>query len=1132
MPLQRHLRTTLLPGLIALMILLPDMAEAAPGLRITQAQWSKTAGMLTVRGVSDAGGPVSLYDPSGRLLGTANPEANQRFKLKIADQWPELLCRVRAKAGDQQVSRVVNGVPNKDCGKVPQCRIISPTGGLAVKANEDVSFKATAKLKDKKAGPLTLDWDFAGGSMGELLQGSNPPTFLRPHGETTTVQFVRDNSRYRVRFTAYDGQRRYCEDAIDVIVGSPPETPPGVPLLAAQAVAERSKPGSAASRPLDGVVVLPYEQWTMQSDHDMRILPNAYVSMSPTIHNLLSVVYQKGVRPQRLGNGDVKLNYRASSNPFDPVGLGSINSTSQNWPLNEDIKVASPLATAQIKKTQLWEKYKRPDSEKSTNYYMSSFWAAFGSTYPFSGLPESGNPEPDEGYVIGRGMADVLSGSYMPGKNNPYVVNESQPFSDFNSRKWEFMAKLLPYSDIDDNGRVNPFPLLKVEVEKEGVIAASTDAVMNVSRDFHCRECHTKGGIAANPNSPFTKEAFGSSAGGKLSAAWGGSVPKERPEFYDAASDSIWDQEYAAMQNYSSLHSFYNDDFVSSVVMEAASVGEDGKVEVDAPVRCTGCHNTGMIADSSNFNEGWYSGNDHDTTSAAYGPNYSIALHRFHGELQWNESKTDILRDESGRFVRWDWKSKGRNTKSLFPVMDEQGRQMPTEQNCLRCHAGHREQQHRDRMFTAGSTCFDCHGDMLAVGQAFPKNFPKNQEKLGSNDLNDYRVMWFDEPDCGSCHLGDGNIGKNAEDGYYSAAVMRRAFPDDDLSATPRPVDRGSIYGSRFSAAPIVNYRNSFITSICDSFDWNLMEFGCKTGATNVDAPLYREGVDAHGNVPCAACHGSAHAIWPNHDPKANDNQTALQLQGFSGPIMECKVCHSDDSFIEYKNLDGGRFTGLPEDSGMLGGPHGMHPMRDENWWKQAKEEIVQGGWHDNVYRNPGRNGEDQCAACHGTDHKGTRLSKTPVDLSFDLGNGRVAKWKAGDQIGCNQCHSLEKSFRNGPTGTGKPGGGGAENRPPVITSLPESGAKPSDIYTYQVLASDPENNPLTFGIESEVENMTIDAKTGLVTWQTPEKNGGYNFVVFASDGVNKTTQQVRVGICTPPLMWHPGHVGGSCSEH
>lgn len=46
-----------------------------------------------------------------------------------------------------------------------------------------------------------------------------------------------------------------------------------------------------------------------------------------------------------------------------------------------------------------------------------------------------------------------------------------------------------------------------------------------------------------------------------------------------------------------------------------------------------------------------------------------------------------------------------------------------------------------------------------------------------------------------------------------------------------------------------------------------------------------------HGNVHCAACHGSPHAVGPAVTPP--DNQQAIELQGYAGPISSCTVCHT-----------------------------------------------------------------------------------------------------------------------------------------------------------------------------------------------------------------------------------------------
>jgi len=46
-----------------------------------------------------------------------------------------------------------------------------------------------------------------------------------------------------------------------------------------------------------------------------------------------------------------------------------------------------------------------------------------------------------------------------------------------------------------------------------------------------------------------------------------------------------------------------------------------------------------------------------------------------------------------------------------------------------------------------------------------------------------------------------------------------------------------------------------------------------------------------HGGLFCSACHGSPHAIQPTVQP--NDNVQNIALQGFSGTLRKCEVCHT-----------------------------------------------------------------------------------------------------------------------------------------------------------------------------------------------------------------------------------------------
>jgi hypothetical protein len=166
------------------------------------------------------------------------------------------------------------------------------------------------------------------------------------------------------------------------------------------------------------------------------------------------------------------------------------------------------------------------------------------------------------------------------------------------------------------------------------------------------------------------------------------------------------------------------------------------------------------------------------------------------------------------------------------------GENVPMEDNCFLCHPGKVTQCFRGVMFTAEQKCDSCHGDMLAMGGAFTL-------KDGT-----VREPWAEEPQCGSCHSGIG-----------SDSVAQIAFDPNDPAAEPA-------------------------TAITKRFAEN-------------DNTLYRNSLDKHANIGCESCHGSPHAIWPNRNPNANDNVTAIQLQGHAGTITECTTCHEANSFTK-----------------------------------------------------------------------------------------------------------------------------------------------------------------------------------------------------------------------------------------
>ncbi|HEY3324831.1 MAG TPA: CARDB domain-containing protein [Planctomycetota bacterium] len=153
------------------------------------------------------------------------------------------------------------------------------------------------------------------------------------------------------------------------------------------------------------------------------------------------------------------------------------------------------------------------------------------------------------------------------------------------------------------------------------------------------------------------------------------------------------------------------------------------------------------------------------------------------------------------------------------------------------------------------------------------------------------------------------------------------------------------------------------------------------TFATNPDTPaaglsLYRFST-GHGGLACEACHGSTHAEFPSSH--ASDNVQSQTLQGYSGALAECSTCHASNIQT------------------VTGGPHGMHPIGQT--WVSSHGDLAQGGTAG-------------CQPCHGTDSRGTVLSRTRTDRSFVLEGGGAKQFPAGTQVACFDCHG-------GPGGPG-----------------------------------------------------------------------------------------------------------------
>lgn len=102
-----------------------------------------------------------------------------------------------------------------------------------------------------------------------------------------------------------------------------------------------------------------------------------------------------------------------------------------------------------------------------------------------------------------------------------------------------------------------------------------------------------------------------------------------------------------------------------------------------------------------------------------------------------------------------------------------------------------------------------------------------------------------------------------------------------------------------------------------------------------------------------------------------------------------------------------------------------------------------------------------------------------------------------------------------GPSG---PVGPVPTNQTPIITSTPITTATVGAAYTYNVTATDPDGNTLTFSLTISPTGMTINSSSGLISW-TPTVAGNYNITVEVSDNgspVKSITQSFTIQVGQP----------------
>jgi hypothetical protein len=207
------------------------------------------------------------------------------------------------------------------------------------------------------------------------------------------------------------------------------------------------------------------------------------------------------------------------------------------------------------------------------------------------------------------------------------------------------------------------------------------------------------------------------------------------------------------------------------------------------------------------------------------------------------------------------------------------------------------------------------------------------------------------EIECQSCHGAMSNVAVASRKGWLDEPNCQSCHSGTATSNAGQVV-----YASVFSSGTTVR-------TVTDT-----------TFATTPDTPaagisLYRYS-SGHGGLQCEACHGSTHAEYETS--VVNDNVQSNNLQGHVGALAECTACHASNP------------------STTFGGPHGLHPIGSS--WVSSHPSAARGN-------------QATCQPCHGTDYRGTILSKTQADRTL-AGHA----FPRGTIISCYSCH-------NGPSG-------------------------------------------------------------------------------------------------------------------
>jgi hypothetical protein len=214
------------------------------------------------------------------------------------------------------------------------------------------------------------------------------------------------------------------------------------------------------------------------------------------------------------------------------------------------------------------------------------------------------------------------------------------------------------------------------------------------------------------------------------------------------------------------------------------------------------------------------------------------------------------------------------------------------------------------------------------------------------------------EMQCQSCHGNLSKVGKAGRKGWLEEPNCQQCHTGTATSNNGQIRYASCFTDTNFTERVAVN-----------------QTFATKSNTPAPGVSLYRFST-GHGGLQCSACHGSTHAEFPG--THRNDNVRNEKIQGHAGVMIECTACH----------------TTMPVNSTTArGGPHGMHPV-GQTWVKE----------HHDFIGNLAN-----CRACHGTDYRGTPLSRMQANRALSVSmDGTPISFPTykGAEVGCYNCHN------------------------------------------------------------------------------------------------------------------------------